>query len=166
MRKVAFIDTFDKIKKLITYVSSDTVYLFGFDCVNDTSSISDYTFDTIEEAENHCAETYNIHEDDWIIISEPCTGCQDDFIMPTKVKGRENGTPQWGQYQTLVNHKWIDIAISNKSINFIGMTVKERLLVSGLLDEFDKAKINDKQKALKILKAHGFDTDSINKIVA
>jgi hypothetical protein len=165
MRKVTFINSFDNIKKLMTYVSSDFVYLFCFDCVNDSPSIADYTFDTIDEAEDHCKETYNVDKDDWITISEPCQGCQDDFIMPTKVKGRENGTPHWGQFQTLLNGNWIDVSQSDKTINFDGMTGNERLFMSGLLDEFDKAKINDKQKAVKLLMAHGFDTDSINKIV-
>lgn len=165
MRKVTFIDSVDNIKKLMTRVSSDTVYLFYFDCVNDAPSFADYTFDSIEDAENHCVKKFNVKKEDWIIISDPQADCQDDFVMPTKVKGRESGKPQWGQFQTLKGNKWVDVQTSDKSFNFDGMTGNERLFVSGFLDEFDKAKINDKQKAIKILKAHGFDIDAINKIV-
>lgn len=46
-----------------------------------------------------------------------------------------------------------------------GMTVNERLFVCGLMDEFDKAKIHDKDKAKKILKLLGVDDYSIQQIV-
>lgn len=46
-----------------------------------------------------------------------------------------------------------------------GMTVNERLFESGLMDEFDKAKWNDKAKAIRILELLGVDQPSINKIV-
>jgi hypothetical protein len=47
-----------------------------------------------------------------------------------------------------------------------GMTGNERLFVSGLMDEFDKALKNDKDKARLILELLGFDKPSIDKIVA
>ena len=46
-----------------------------------------------------------------------------------------------------------------------GMTVNERLYVSGLLEEFDKAMITDKSKAKIILEALQVDAPSINEIV-
>lgn len=46
-----------------------------------------------------------------------------------------------------------------------GMTVNERLYVCGLMDEFDKAIIVDKNKAKKILELLGVDKPSIEKIV-
>lgn len=46
-----------------------------------------------------------------------------------------------------------------------GMTVNERLYVCGLMDEFDKAIIVDKNKAKKILELLGVDEPSIEKIV-
>ena len=47
-----------------------------------------------------------------------------------------------------------------------GMTGNERLFVTGLMDEFDKALKNDKDKARLILELLGFDKPSIDKIVA
>ena len=47
-----------------------------------------------------------------------------------------------------------------------GMTVNERLYVCGLMNEFDKALIVDKDKAKKILELLGVDKPSIEKIVA
>lgn len=46
-----------------------------------------------------------------------------------------------------------------------GMTVNERLYVCGLMKEFDKAIIVDKDKAKKILELLGVDKPSIEKIV-
>ena len=46
-----------------------------------------------------------------------------------------------------------------------GMTVNERLYVSGLWDEFEKAKINDKTKAEYILEVLQVDKPSIEKIL-
>ncbi|PPK95801.1 hypothetical protein LY01_01394 [Nonlabens xylanidelens] len=50
-------------------------------------------------------------------------------------------------------------------IGIDGMTVNERLYVSGLMDIFDQAKKNDKDLAKTILKALKVDLKSIDKIV-
>ena len=46
-----------------------------------------------------------------------------------------------------------------------GMTVNERLYASGLLDEFDRAKHKDKNRAKQILRWLRVDQQSIEKIV-
>jgi hypothetical protein len=46
-----------------------------------------------------------------------------------------------------------------------GMTVNERLFVSGLMDEFDYSKIHDKAKAAYILELLQVDKPSIHKIL-
>jgi hypothetical protein len=46
-----------------------------------------------------------------------------------------------------------------------GMIVNERLFVSGLMNEFDKAKKNDKAKAAYILEVLQVDKPSIDKIL-
>ncbi|MDD2799082.1 MAG: hypothetical protein PHV20_10850 [Bacteroidales bacterium] len=46
-----------------------------------------------------------------------------------------------------------------------GMTVNERLYLTGLMDTFDKAKINDKKLARIILEAIRVDKQSIDKIL-
>lgn len=53
----------------------------------------------------------------------------------------------------------------NKVQEIGGMTVNERLFVCGLMDEFDKAIIHDKEKAKKILELLGVDEYSIQQIV-
>lgn len=54
----------------------------------------------------------------------------------------------------------------NKVDGLGGMTVNERIFVCGLMDEFDKALLDDKAKAKKILELLGVDKPSIEKIVA
>jgi hypothetical protein len=46
-----------------------------------------------------------------------------------------------------------------------GMTVNERLYVTGLMDTFDKAKNKDKELARLILEAIRVDKQSIEKIL-
>ena len=165
MRKVAFTSGQDSVKKVMLYECSDGVYVFGYDCLQDTASISDYLQDTVEDAEDFCKNEYNIDSSNWILITDPIDNCQHDFILPTKVKGKENGNPEWGYFQTLIDNRWVDIGTSDKTQNFGGMTVNERLFVSGLINEFDKSKINDKTKAKQILSALQVDEPSIEQIV-
>ena len=53
----------------------------------------------------------------------------------------------------------------NSVSNLNGTTVNERLYLTGLFDEFEKAMKHDKQKAITILKALKVDISSIAKIV-
>lgn len=46
-----------------------------------------------------------------------------------------------------------------------GMTVNERLFASGLMDEFDRARKNDKAKARRILELLRVDKFSISQII-
>jgi len=53
-----------------------------------------------------------------------------------------------------------------KKVNGIsGMTVNERLYVTGLMPEFDKCRKSDKEKAKRILELLRVDKPSIDKIV-
>lgn len=165
MRKVTFTSGQDTIRKVMLYECSDGVFVFGYDCLQDTSSISDYLQDTVEDAEDFCKDEYNIDSSNWIVIADPLENCQHDFIMPTKVKGKENGNPEWGHFQTLVDNRWVDIGMSEKTQSFVGMTVNERLFVSGFIDEFDKSKISDKAKAKQILRSLQVDEPSIELIL-
>lgn len=44
----------------------------------------------------------------WIKIEDPPPCCQQDCVLPVRVKGREQGTPRWGQYEILENGEWKD----------------------------------------------------------
>ncbi len=49
--------------------------------------------------------------------------------------------------------------------NLNGTSGNERLVLSGLLEEFDYCKVNDKAKARFILERLGFDLESVNQIL-
>ncbi|MBR6727917.1 MAG: hypothetical protein IKM08_06960 [Clostridia bacterium] len=34
--------------------------------------------------------------------------CQTDAFLPIRVKGRDKGTPQWGQYEILTDKGWAE----------------------------------------------------------
>jgi len=57
------------------------------------------------------------------------------------------------------------IAAINKVDGLGGMTVNERLYVSGLMKEFDKSLKSDKEKARRILELLHVDRPSIDKII-
>ena len=166
MRKVAFID-FEEIKKIMLYnADGEETYLFYFDTWHDAPSTKDFLYPSVEEVEEYCLIEYNVKPSDWINISDPQNGCQHDFIAPTKVKGRDTGNPQWGNFERLINGKFIEISSSYKEYSINGTTGNERLFLSGLMDEFDNAKgTNDFLKARKILSALQIDELSINRII-
>lgn len=59
----------------------------------------------------------------------------------------------------------IDKKIKN-SPSLIGTTGNERLVLSGLLEEFDSCKLNDKNKTKYVLEKLGFGIDDINDILS
>ncbi len=44
----------------------------------------------------------------WTELGDPLPGCQHDCPLPVRVKGRDRGAPQWGQYEILENGEWKD----------------------------------------------------------
>ncbi|WP_286858451.1 MULTISPECIES: hypothetical protein [Sphingobacterium] len=165
MRKVVFKDIDGKTKKMMLCQAKGGVYLFGYYSLEDGSADWDHFFSTMEDASECCIEEYAINEEDWIIIADQPKNCQQDFIIPTRIKGRKVGKPVFGHLQRFVEGQWIDYEISEKCISFDGLTDKERLSISGLVFEYEKALIDDKAKAIKILKASNFDKTSIDTII-
>jgi len=165
MRKVAYKNIDGKTKKLMLCPAKEGVYLFGYYSLQDTSADWDHFFSTIEDANECCLEEYNISEEDWIIIADQPKNCQQDFIIPTMVKGREFGKPAFGHLQHFIKGQWIDCILSEKCMSFDELTGDERLFISGLVFEYEIALINDKAKAIKILTALNFDQPSIDTII-
>jgi len=149
MRKIAFIKHSLTTQKLMIYKSNLDVYIFGYDCVDDTSANWDNWYGSVAEAEEFCNDEYEISINDWIEITDPIEGCQHDFILPTK---RQNKIDQFEFY---LNGKWIEKFAIEKHNNFAGLTGNERLFISGLITEYNKAEEEDKNRASKILAALG-----------
>ncbi len=109
MRLIANIKNVSDFKRAMLYQCKDGCYIFLYDKDEDCSCKHDYLQDDLEIAKEFCKEEYGINYDDWVKISDPQVDCQDDWIAPVRVKGREKGKPQWGEFEKLDNGKWIKV---------------------------------------------------------
>ena len=75
----------------------------------DSACKSDLWFETIEDLYEHCSTNFGIQETDWMDIPEAYLGCQDDWIEPVRIKGRDQGKPVYGKFERLENGSWIGI---------------------------------------------------------
>ncbi|MFC3355485.1 hypothetical protein [Sphingobacterium zeae] len=166
MRKVVFQNIEEKTKKLMLCQTNGGVYLFGYYNLQDASADWDHFFCNMDDAIESCLEDYDVNKEDWITIEDQPKNCQQDFIIPTRIKGREAGKPVFGHLQQFVKGQWVDNEISAKCISFDGLTGEQRLLTTGLIFEYEKALIEDKAKAIKILTALNFDKPSTDQIIA
>lgn len=98
----------DYIYKIMIHTQKDGVYLYEY-CSLDANQCSyDIYYDDIEDIyeEWDC----RIDERAWIDIEDPLPYCQDDAFLPIRVKGRNEGKPEWGKYEILENAEWIAYA--------------------------------------------------------
>ncbi|MFU1859357.1 hypothetical protein ACK8HY_20320 [Sphingobacterium sp. NGMCC 1.201703] len=165
MRKVVFQNIDEKTKKLMLCQAEGGVYLFGYYSLQDSSADWDHFSYTMEDAMECCFEEYGVNREDWIIIEDQPKNCQQDFIIPTRIKGREDGNPAFGQLQQFIKGQWADYEIPAKCISFGGHTGDQRLLTTGLVFEYEKALIEDKEKAIKILTAVNFERPLIDQLL-
>ena len=86
MRKHAFVDKDDYIKKVMIYQDNEGVYIFQYDTIDDTHCNWDLWFPSIDEAQSFCEKEYFIGEKNWIIIDDPKEGCFHDIIEDIKIK--------------------------------------------------------------------------------
>ena len=64
----------------------------------------DSHYSTLEDA----LEDWDGEVEGWTEPGDPLPGCQHDCPLPIRVKGRDRGAPQWGQYEILENGEWKD----------------------------------------------------------
>lgn len=110
MRKIALVkNNHPEIKRVILYKDEHGIYLFGYDKIEDSSSLWDEWYKTIEDIYSVCEKEYGIQIQDWQDIEAPCEYCQHDWIAPVRIKGRNVGKPEWEKLEKLVNGTWIEI---------------------------------------------------------
>lgn len=108
MRKVAPVKiAVPECARCIMYACEDGVFVFPCATNEDVPATGDYWFQSIDEAENFCHSEYGIRSEDWTVVNDPLPGCQDDWISPVQIKGRDNGAPEWGKFERLENGKWV-----------------------------------------------------------
>jgi len=109
VRKYAIVrEPLEGVKKVMIYECADGVYLFKFRGVHeDSAGFADEWYSFVEDAEEDAAR-YGVAENEWVHIDDPMPNCQHDIITPVRIKGRNEGKPQWGHYEKLVNGEWVD----------------------------------------------------------
>ena len=115
MRKYAYLkeplkcNKKDYVYKIMLFENKDGVYLFEY-CSPDAVMCS---FDSFYDSLDDVYEEWNdaIDERGWIAIEDPLPDCQDDAFIPIRFKGRNEGKPLWGQFETLVDGIWVEYKV-------------------------------------------------------
>jgi hypothetical protein len=111
VRKVARTRNHPEIQQVILYQCADGVYLFPCTSLDDGFSNGDEWYENLESAESICHSEYGILSEDWQIISDPLEHCQQDWVEPVRVVGRDKGKPQWGRFEKLFDGVWKEIEL-------------------------------------------------------
>jgi biofilm protein TabA len=69
----------------------------------------DYWYETPAEADEVAKLKYDISQTDWILIADPLPDCQQDFIRPVRVVGRNIGKPEFGKLEELKDGSWVPL---------------------------------------------------------
>jgi hypothetical protein len=91
MRLKAYIHNDATYKKAIIYESPGGVYLFLYDTAEGRSSLADYWFESLADAQAYSNETFGLTERNWEIIADPLPGMQHDWERPTRTIRHPDG---------------------------------------------------------------------------
>lgn len=111
MRKGALVpQPTTKVVRLLLHDDGENgVYLFSFDRLEDGDSCSgDEWYETVADAECVAQQKYHVAPESWQPLPAVVEHCQQDWIAPVRIKGREEGNPQWGKLERLVDGHWVD----------------------------------------------------------
>jgi hypothetical protein len=97
-----------KVKRLMIHEDNGGTYLFGFSRLGDGGCLWDEWCESIPDAIAVAQQTYQVAPASWIQIPDPCEHCQQDWIQPVRVKGRNLGQPKWGKMERLINNQWVE----------------------------------------------------------
>jgi len=98
----------EKVKRLMIHEDKEGTYLFGFNRLRDGGCMWDEWYETVADAKSVAKENYQVAPDSWIQITDPYEYCQQDWIQPVRVKGRNLGQPEWGKIERLLNNQWVE----------------------------------------------------------
>ena len=96
------------IYKVMIYEKEDETYVFLYNSLEAQISAADEWYPNLEEAIS--AWNSYVKNGSWVAIDNPMPGCQDDCVLPIRVKGRDTGKPEWGVYEQFIDGDWIAYA--------------------------------------------------------
>lgn len=108
MRLITNLPSHPEYKRLMLYQAEQGVFLFFYNTQTDAPGAGDFWFEDLVSAYKYTTEVFGVSEKDWEVIPDPLPNCQDDFIHPVRVKGRDKGSPIWGSFEKLENGDWVD----------------------------------------------------------
>ena len=98
----------EKVKRLMIHECAEGTYLFGFNRLRDGGGMWDEWYKSVADAKSVAQATYQAAPDSWKEIADPCEHCQQDWIQPVRVTGRNLGQPEWGKMERLINDQWVE----------------------------------------------------------
>lgn len=96
----------DFIYKIMLYQTTKEVFLFKYCSMDAIQCSFDAWYPDVESVYEDWED--DIDERGWVEIDDPLPDCQHDAFVPIRVKGRNIGNPQWGQFEILKNGQWVD----------------------------------------------------------
>ncbi|MBR5041709.1 MAG: hypothetical protein IKX67_00575 [Bacteroidales bacterium] len=94
-------------RKIMIHSTEEGTYVYVYDAEDALFCKADELYKC--EADALAAWEEKISPEGWHIIDDPLPDCQHDCILPIRVKGRNLGSPRWGEYELLENGEWKDI---------------------------------------------------------
>ena len=110
---IATVNGHQRVKRLMICEADGGAYLFVYEQEEDGACAEDQWFDNVADAQDCAAEDFGVRQSDWSQIDGPMPHCQDDWIQPVRIPGRETGSPQWGKFEVLRDGQWIEIVDNN-----------------------------------------------------
>jgi hypothetical protein len=108
MRRVAIVpNPAGEIRRVILHETEKGTYLYLSTTVDDRGASFDEWYVTSAEAFAAAKSAYGVTQEMWTTIRDPLPGCQDDWVSPVRVPGRESGKPLWGSLERLVDGEWV-----------------------------------------------------------
>ena len=94
---------------MIVPIEQDAALMFTYDSPHDRGCTGDTWFESVSEAVACATEDYGIRPDSWYEADDPPANCQQDWLAPVRVPGREIGEPDFGRLELLTNGNWAEI---------------------------------------------------------
>ncbi len=95
-----------EIHKIMLYQAEEGCYLFMYSSPEADECVSERLYPSCDELYDEWNDL--IDEGGSTGIDDPLPFCQHDAFIPLRVKGRADGKPEWGKYETLRDGKWVE----------------------------------------------------------
>ena len=93
------------IHKIMLFEAKEGFYLFEYDSPEAVESCADLCYDLLEDLYDDWNDL--LDENGWIEMEDPLPDFQHDAFIPLRVKGRNTGSPEWGNFETLKDGIWV-----------------------------------------------------------